>query len=431
VRKRRILISLALCCLATPFASGQSDPLRRLADWGATLRPPTTARPGAEVARLGPGVSIARLDLHPGDRVLRVNGRAITTAADLDEYLLRFRAGEAVAVDILRTNGATTTWRGALPALTTEQLANASISLDSAVSAAGDRVRIIVSRPAASPARTPAVFFVGWLSCDSVEYPFGETDGFGAILRRIAERSGYATVRVDKPGVGDSEGPACSHVDFERELAAYRAGFASLTKYSFIDPSRIAVIGLSNGGGFAPMAANGARVRGYVAVGSWGRSWYEHMVEHERVALTRSDARPPDVDRTVKSFVDFYRLFLIENNTPGQILAAHPEWRAIWTDGPDGQYGRPAAFYQQLQGLNAGAIWQDAAAPVLVLRGSADTVMSRADGEAIADFVNKARPGTAEYREIDGADHLMMRGHQFAGEMIDIVLAWLRQTALK
>jgi cephalosporin-C deacetylase-like acetyl esterase len=31
-----------------------------------------------------------------------------------------------------------------------------------------------------------------------------------------------------------------------------------------IDSSRIAVIGLSNGGGFAPMAANGTPVRGYV-----------------------------------------------------------------------------------------------------------------------------------------------------------------------
>ena len=144
------------------------------------------------------------------------------------------------------------------------------------------------------------------------------------------------------------------------------------------------------------------------------------------MSLTQGDTRPADVDQSMKSFVDFYRLFLIENQTPGNILAAHREWSALWTDGPDGQYGRPAAFYQQLERLNAGAIWQNAAAPVLVLRGGADAVMSRADGEAIADLVNKVRPGTATYREISDANHLMMRGRQFADEMIGVVLAWLR-----
>ena len=52
--------------------------------------------------------------------------------------------------------------------------------------------------------------------------------------------------------------------------------------------------------------------------------------------------------------------------------------------------------------------------------------MSRVDGQAIADLVNKVRPGTATYREISDANHLMMRGRQFADEMIGIVLAWLR-----
>jgi acetyl esterase/lipase len=426
VRNRVFSIAIATC-LARPIADAQSvDALRRLADWGATLRPPTAGRQGAEVVRAGPGAPIAGLDLRPGDRIVRVNGRAIDRSTDVDDYLLRFRAGDAVVVDTVRQSGVASTWRGTLPPLPIEHLANASITLDSARSSVGDRVRVIVSRPDGARTRTPAIFFVGWLSCDSVEYPYGETDGFGAILRRIAEQSGYATVRVDKPGVGDSEGPPCSQVDFERELAAYRAGFASLTHYAFIDPSRVAVIGLSNGGGFAPMVANGAGVRGYVAAGSWGRSWYEHMIEHERIALMQGDARPADVDRLVKSLVDFYRLFLIENQTPGAIVRAHPEWRALWADGPDGQYGRPAAFYQQLERLNVGTIWQGAAAPVLALRGGADTVMSRADSEAIVDLVDKVRPGTATYREIEGANHLMMRGRQFADEMIDVVLAWLR-----
>ena len=51
----------------------------------------------------------------------------------------------------------------------------------------------------------------------------------------------------------------------------------------------------------------------------------------------------------------------------------------FWYDTPDGQYGRPAAFYQQLQALNLGEAWQKMNAPVLVIRGGADDIMSRAD----------------------------------------------------
>jgi alpha/beta superfamily hydrolase len=46
-----------------------------------------------------------------------------------------------------------------------------------------------------------------------VEYPDGETDGFGAIFWRLIEQSGFATMRVDKPGVGESQGN-CAKIDF-------------------------------------------------------------------------------------------------------------------------------------------------------------------------------------------------------------------------
>jgi len=275
------------------------------------------------------------------------------------------------------------------------------------------------------------VFFVGWLSCDSVEYPFGETDGFGAIIRRIADQSGYATVRVDKPGVGDSEGPACSQLDFVRELAAYHAAFASISRFAFIDPTRVFVLGLSNGGGFAPLTTDGTPVRGYIAAGSWGRSWYEHMVEHERRRLMRGGTPLAQVDDAMRTCVEFYRLFLMQKATPGAILAEHRAWRPLWYDADDGMDGRPAAFYQQLQDLNVAAAWSRTNAAALVLRGSADTVMSRADSEALFEIVNRAHPGTATYREIDGADHLFTRGADFAGETVTTMREWMRSQLLK
>jgi len=208
---------------------------------------------------------------------------------------------------------------------------------------------------------------------------------------------------MDKPGVGDSEG-VCAEADFKSEISGYEAAFKSIEKYPFIDQSRVAVVGLSNGGGFAPFAAPSERVKGYVAIGSWGRTWYEHMLSIERASRVASGAEPAKIDSDLKAFAQFYQLYLIGKQTPKQILAAHPEWKSIWTDGDATQYGRPAAFYQQLQELNLGAAWAAVKVPVLVLRGEYDWIMPREDGYAIVESVNKSAP-LARYVELPRVGH--------------------------
>ena len=308
-----------------------------------------------------------------------------------------------------------------------EHFRNAKITYDWVTNSPDQKIRTFVTKPKSATHAVPAIFFVGWLSCDSVEYPKGETDGFGAIFWRLIEQSGFATMRMDKPGVGESEGN-CATTDFQTELASYRAAFDSLSKYSFIDQNSIFVVGLSNGGGTSPLSAGEHAVRGYVAASSWGRTWYEHMLENERVRLSRdkklSDA---NVNEAMKGFTDFYSLYLIHRMTPVEAVAQHPEWKTLWYDAPDGQYGRPASFYQQLQDLNLGKVWQAVTAPVLVLHGGADTIMSRSDSHAIADIVNRAHPGHATYTEIDGADHLLAVHDKLDDKVVPTILAWLRK----
>src|SRR2546423_1400557 len=83
------------------------------------------------------------------------------------------------------------------------------------------------------PGQLPVMFGVGGLSCDSVEYPFGPGDGFGQLLPAVATRSGMVLFRTDKAGTGDSEGPDCSDLDFQTELAGFRASFNALQNYDF------------------------------------------------------------------------------------------------------------------------------------------------------------------------------------------------------
>jgi pimeloyl-ACP methyl ester carboxylesterase len=306
-----------------------------------------------------------------------------------------------------------------------EHFENAEVIYDWVTNKRGEKLRTFITRPKNAGAKVPAIFIVGWLSCDSMEYAKGETDGFGALMLRLAGQSGYATVRMDKPGVGESAGN-CAHADFKSELEGWQAAFDSLAKHDFIDLDRVFVLGLSNGGGFSPLVAGEHPVRGYIPTSSWGRTWYEHMLEHERRRITNPANSAAEVNRQIKIFTEFYNLYLIQHMTPGEITSRHSKWKSVWYDRPDGQYGRPAAFYQQLQDLNLGEVWEKVNAPVLVIYGAADTIMSHADAAAISDTVNRAHPGQAQFLEIEGMDHLLTVDDKFYAPLASKILDWIK-----
>ena len=113
--------------------------------------------------------------------------------------------------------------------------------------------------------------------------------------------------------------------------------------------------------------------------------------------------------------------------TPGQVIARHPEWKTLWYDAPDGQYGRPAAFYRQLQSLNLGQVWQTVNAPVLVIYGTGDTIMSRADSDAISSTVNQIHPGAATNYVVENMTHLFEVNNKFYDPLVPEILNWIRE----
>jgi pimeloyl-ACP methyl ester carboxylesterase len=156
-----------------------------------------------------------------------------------------------------------------------EHFQNAEVLYGWAQDSRGERLRTFITRPKNVTGKVPAIFFVGWLSCDTMEYADADTkDGFGILLRRLIEQSSYATVRMDKPGVGESEGD-CRKADFTEELSGYESAFDEMLNYDFIDPAKVFVVGLSNGGGTSALVPRQHLVRGYIAASSWGRTWYE------------------------------------------------------------------------------------------------------------------------------------------------------------
>jgi pimeloyl-ACP methyl ester carboxylesterase len=430
---RSSLILLTAMSLSIAARAQNLGGLKRRGDLGVSVQAlPDT---GVQVHRVRADSAAARAGLVAGDVILKINGEVLH--GDEGEISIdRIPAGQvALALRHDRTEQAKEV---DVPALPRETFQNADVILDAVKDSHGQLLRTIITHPKRRD-KVPALFVVGWLSCDSVEYPYGAgNDGFGTLLLRLAEKSGFATVRMDKPGIGDSQG-ACSKTDFLTELAGYRAAFASVSKYDFIDQNRIFVLGLSNGGGVAPLVIpQGISVKGYVTAGGWGRSWFEHMIEHERRRLTLKGNSSPEVTRQVKLFEKLYSLYLIGKMTPAEAIARDPQLKEVWYDAPDAQYGRPAAFYQQLQDLNLAEALSRVQAPALIIHGGQDWVMSRADAEAVADVLNRVHPGRAQFLELPQSDHGLMdhasledefqhKPGKFHDEIVPIVIRWLQQ----
>src|SRR5437762_2461402 len=63
-----------------------------------------------------------------------------------------------------------------------EQVPGDDVIYDSVKTRAGYRVRRITTIPQNAIGKLPAVFMVGWLSCDSVEQPGMRSDGFAELM---------------------------------------------------------------------------------------------------------------------------------------------------------------------------------------------------------------------------------------------------------
>jgi pimeloyl-ACP methyl ester carboxylesterase len=244
----------------------------------------------------------------------------------------------------------------------------------------------------------PGIFVVGWLSCDTVELNRPNLHGVDRLLEDVVRKSGALVVRMEKPGVGDSQGD-CARTDFETELAAYRAAFAEFLRNPRLDREHVLLFGISNGGGFAPLVAEDSKVSRYVSIDGWSKTWFEHMIELERRRLALTSAAQPT--NTLKKLAEFHAAYLFGKLTPAQVVKERPQLAGVWYDAPDSQYGRPARYYHQLQALDLAAAWARVKAPTLVVWGEYDWIMSRGDQELIRELVGR----NARLFVVPGADH--------------------------
>ncbi len=306
----------------------------------------------------------------------------------------------------------------------------------------GLRLRTIVTRPEGVE-KPPVILFVQWLSCDTVEVRPDRDDGWSQMLRGVIRDSGWAVVRTDKRGVGDSGGGPCGELDYDTELADHRAALAALASRVDIDTGRIVVFGASMGSRMAAQVAAGAP--GVVGVLGWGggsKTWFERMLAFDRNAMERGGDDAAQIATRMREHAAFYARYLLEGRDPPDIIEADPGMADTWSDiigtSATHHYGRAFAFHHQAQRADWTAAWSRIDVPVLVTMGEFDWFENQAGHETVVRIVNRREPGLARFVVIPRMDHhftlfgsagdafLDEGGRADAGTFLRVALEWLR-----
>jgi pimeloyl-ACP methyl ester carboxylesterase len=193
----------------------------------------------------------------------------------------------------------------------------------------------LTKRPKAASQTPPlpaVVFITGSGAQDRDEDTVGPGGLKLAIFKTMAvalAHGGIASLRCDDPGIGESTGDF-SQGTRERFTAMVLAEVALLRAEPIIDGGRIALVGHSEGGYLAPLAAlTDHRIRALVLMAAPGRALDTLIVEQTAAAARRAGATPAEVQAAVDRASAVFDAWKSGQPVPDDVPAAELSfWRA-------------------------------------------------------------------------------------------------------
>jgi pimeloyl-ACP methyl ester carboxylesterase len=358
------------------------------------------AEQGIVVMRVNAGSSAEAASLKPGDIILKVGDTNVNSAPDFVNLIRPLLAGQTIALTFLR-DGKQQNINVPLKARPLETNPDFDV-LYRQVDTKNGRRRVIVTKPKKG-GKLPAVLLVGGIGCYSLDN-FSPTHAYRNILYGLTVQ-GFVTMRVEKTGMGVSEGAACNapQSDLRQEIEGYTSGLRALKTYDFVDANQVFIFGHSIGGIAGPLVAAEEKVRGLIVAATVGMNWYEYALENfRRQAVLRGEPYD-EVETGARLNQICKRRLWVDKQPREQILWELPSCADLLQD------PAPASYMQQLTDLNLAETWKKVDAPVLIIYGASDFLTSTKEHEYLREMINRFHPGKAKYIEIAAMDHYFER----------------------
>lgn len=397
---RTVLLLNVLCAaLACPASAAV---LARHSVLGAVIGGNAPGSPGPSVLSIIDGSPAQRAQLQAGDMIVAIGDTHIADRTDVLNAVRLSPAGTPIAISIVR-KGASLSIPVVLQAAPDEDDPLVATEYG-AVRVDGSWRRTLITYPRTSgTVRSPAVLIVGGIGCYSVDAARNLEDPYLRIAHDFGRR-GIVAMRLEKSGIGDSQGPPCPTVDFLSEERSYEIALKALRTDRHVDARRVYVFGHSIGSAIAPRLAAEQPVAGIIVAEGVGINWFEYELANLRRQLELAGEPPAKIDADLADKEICMHKLLVEKGDEAAIEKAKPDCKA------HNVYPAPAAYLQEVAQLDLGDAWTKVSAPVLVIYGTADFVTARSDHERIAQIVNASHAGAATFAPIEGMDHYLSPG---------------------
>lgn len=224
-------------------------------------------------------------------------------------------------------------------------------------------------------------------------------------LAKALEQAGYAVLRFDFRGCGQSEGRR-GDVIVDEEIADLSHAIDFLQTQPYVDAARIGVIGASLGGSVAiEVAARDARVKLCVANGSVGNGQRRYRAQYKEAAAWQAFLRRFDEAKRAGTTLDRFEIVYIpESDRAGLPAGAIMNFTA-------------ATAESLLDSCPERVVAKIAPRPLLLVHPRGDRVVPYQESEALA----KAAGRNAELHIIEGSAHFGSGSAGIAALVLDFL----------